>query len=721
MPSTDSLNKPSIFLIDDDANVLLIGKKSLEKNGFLVHVFSNGREALTSLETIKVDLILSDVMMPELDGFTFCDLLRRSKYTTPIIMMTGLNDFESIEKAYAVGATDFAIKPVNWSILSHQIRYILRASEVLESLKATINLLQISKKQLSDVQRLAHLGSWVWNVDTDVMEWSEEAKSIFDFKIDRKPVTLSSFFRYVHPDDLNRVKQIFHQGLENKNNLSSESRIILDGDTRHIFIEIHVEGNFKKTIHFLKGIIQDITEQKLAQQQIEHLLHYDKLTGLPNRLSFDKYLEEAIEYSNIQKTYLGVLFLDIDLFKRINETKGYAYGNKLLKEFSLRLVNIFQNYLNRIHLNDSYYLSGMLASFGGDKFAIILPNLVKSTDASDIAQTIINSCTEIILEEDLLTVSIGISIFPFDSDKAELLTQHADIALNYAKRQGKNNFIFFSKPLNDAAMQRMSLEYGLHHALKKNELEVYFQAKFNMEKNLSGAEALLNWRSSAHGTISPADFIPIAEETGLINSIGYFVIQSVCAQLRQWIDMGIPPFKIAINISGVQLKDKNLLESIIKIVDSYQLPHALLEFEITESMLMDSIENSIITLEKFTESGFSIAIDDFGTGYSSLSYLRRFSIGRLKIDKSFIVDITSNRDNKAIVNAVIAISHHLGFQVTAEGVETEEHFQFLKEINCDEVQGFLLAKPLPSDDFKNKILRFEAGALSSIMPEEKKK
>ena len=712
MSSINDLNSPSILLIDDDANVRLIGKKSLEKKGFVVDVSNNGQEALTFLQTHKVDLIVSDVMMPEMDGFILCDLLRGSKHTgsVPIILMTGLNDFDSIEKAYAVGATDFAIKPVNWNILSHRIRYILRANDVLDNLNATINLLQISKKYLSDAQRIAHLGSWSWNVDTDEMEWSEEANNIFNFKINQKPDTLSRFLQYIHPDDLARVREIFYGVVKNKNGFSLESRILLKGGAiRHVFIEICIEtNNCKKHLHHLQGIMQDITEQKLAQQKIEHMLYYDKLTGLPNRLSFEKYLAEAIEYSKSKNTYLGVVFLDIDLFKRINDTKGHNYGDKLLKEFSSRLTDISNDYLNNIHLKDSYYLPGMLASFGGDEFAIILPNLIKSTDASAIAQTILNQCKELLLEEELLTVSIGISIFPLDSEKAELLIQHADTALNYAKAQGRDNFKFFSKPLNDAAVRRMYLEHGLRNCIEQKELSVYFQAKFSMDKKFSGAEALLRWNSATQGHISPEHFIPIAEQTGLIIPIGYFVIQSVCAQLRQWLDSGIPPFKIAINLSGIQLKEKNFLESIIKIVDSYQIPHNLLELEITESMLIDNIDNSIITLQKCSASGFSIAVDDFGTGYSSLNYLRRFSIDRLKIDKSFITDISTNKDDQAIVKAIIAMSHNLGFQVTAEGIETEEQLHFLKEHKCDEGQGFLLSIPLSADEFEDKVLKLKA-------------
>jgi len=414
------------------------------------------------------------------------------------------------------------------------------------------------------------------------------------------------------------------------------------------------------------------------------------LTGLPNRTLFYERLNRAIDHAQQQKHQVAVMFLDLDRFKFINDTWGHAVGDLLLKDVAKRLREC-------VRQNDT------IARLGGDEFTAILENITETKEVIEVAQKILHM-TQIPFflcgNETFMTTSIGISLYPNDGENVDTLLKHADAAMYRAKEGGKNNYEFFTTQMNIYAHQRLSLETKLRHALERNELMIYYQPQIHLASGrIIGAEALLRWQRPHGELILPHTFIPLAEETGLIMEIGDWVLRQTCLQHQIWRNSGKSILRMAVNLSARQFKQPNLLEIVTRIIEETEMDPCLLEFELTESTLMQDADNAIKVLSTFKDMGIQIAIDDFGTGYSSLNYLKRFPIDKLKIDQSFIRDIPKAKDDMAIVRAIIALARTLNLQVIAEGVETKEQFIFLKMLKCDEVQGYMFSQPLPHAEF----------------------
>lgn len=442
------------------------------------------------------------------------------------------------------------------------------------------------------------------------------------------------------------------------------------------------------------GLFSDITYKKQAEAKLLQLANYDTLTSLPNRIHFNERLHHALSVAKKHKEKVAVFFLDLDHFKHVNDTLGHATGDLLLKEVAKRL---------QLCLRDE----DTVARLGGDEFTIILENIQSIIDISSVADKILQQLLRPIhVDGNQLNIgtSIGISIFPDDGDNEFILLQNADTAMYHAKKNGRNNYQFFTEQMNDLVQERVFLESHLRHALRLNELAVLFQPKYDIvQQKIIGAEVLIRWQHSDLGYIPPDKFIPIAEESGLIIDLGEWIIQQACAHLKQLLDNGIDDIHLALNLSAKQFNSPKLLSCIEQSVERYQVPPRLLEIEITEGTIMDNIEHTIQLLQKLKSKGFSISIDDFGTGYSSLSYLKKFPVNTLKIDQSFIRDITNLEEDASIVDSIITLAHNLRLNVIAEGVETAEQYQLLKQLSCDQCQGYLIAKPLPYKAFLQQV------------------
>ncbi|MBT1445403.1 EAL domain-containing protein [Shewanella sp. JM162201] len=455
-----------------------------------------------------------------------------------------------------------------------------------------------------------------------------------------------------------------------------------------IWLEINQVLDTKSEASHFVAVFTDITDRKKAEEDLRQLASFDPLTRLPNRTLFHDRLSHALSQAHRAENMVALLFLDLDRFKHINDSMGHHIGDLLLKSVANRLQNCVRE-------------GDTVARLGGDEFTIILEGVTKSKAATVIAEKLIRAFqTPFILEEQVLNIStsIGISLFPLDAEDSTSLVKYADTAMYHAKSLGRNNFQFYTSRLNEYAMRHVQLEAGLKQAINRRELSLAFQPKFRVrDGQITGFEALLRWNSKELGVISPAEFIPLAEEIGLINQLGHWVINEACGHMANWLAEGFDDLHVAVNLSARQLK-ADILSTIEVALAVSGLPSHCLELELTESMIMKSPQESVAVLQRLKALGVSLAVDDFGTGYSSLAYLKRFPLDTLKIDREFVRDISSDPDDAAITGAIIALAHSLELNVVAEGVETEEQLNHLRAHGCDEVQGYLLGKPLSAAD-----------------------
>ncbi len=445
--------------------------------------------------------------------------------------------------------------------------------------------------------------------------------------------------------------------------------------------------------HFV-SIFSDITSIKQSQAKLDHLAYHDPLTGLPNRLLFVDRLEHALKHAKREKRQVALLFLDLDRFKNINDGLGHPVGDGLLIEAAKRLMTV-------VRTEDT------IARLGGDEFVVIVERVTKSEDAAILAQKLVEAFQEPIKVDEhelLVTMSIGIGMYPSDGDDVPTLVKNADAALYRAKEEGRNCFQFYTADLTANVFERLAMETALRSALKKNQLVVYYQPVISLKTgNLIGAEALLRWQHPEDGLILPEKFISLAEDTGLIISIGAWVLREACKQAKSWRDDGYEFEWIAVNVSGLQLQRGQFVDVVKQILDETGLEGQYLELELTENVLMQNTENAIVVIEQLKEMGVKVAIDDFGTGYSSLSYLKKLPIDKLKIDKSFVCDITKDASDEAIARAVNALAKSLKLKVVAEGIESIQQEEFLRLLDCDEGQGYLYNKPVSVTEFKKML------------------
>ena len=435
--------------------------------------------------------------------------------------------------------------------------------------------------------------------------------------------------------------------------------------------------------------VRDLTERKEAQAKLEYQSLYDALTELPNSKYFNKILRQSLIVAKHNQHQLAILFLDLDRFKNINDTLGHALGDQLLQDFSGRLKSCIRH-------------GDMIARWGGDEFIILLPCLEESQEALQIAQRILDALEKpfsIAKHRLHVATSIGIAIYPDDAQDAQTLVKRADVALHQAKETGRNNFQVYSPIMDAQASELLELENALHRALKRQEFVLYYQPQIDINtSSVCGMEALLRWQHPEYGLVSPAKFIPLAEETGLIVPIGEWVLQTACAQNKAWQDLGLSPLQVAVNLSPRQLQDQNLLATINQVLRETSLDPQWLELEITESSLMQDVDMAIQLLDKIKAMGVHLSMDDFGTGYSSLSYLKKFPFNTLKIDQSFVRELTSSCQDLAIISAMIGLARGLRLRVVAEGIETQEQLKLLRSLNCSVMQGYFFSKPLVTEE-----------------------
>jgi diguanylate cyclase (GGDEF)-like protein len=702
-----------ILIVDDDEDFRQALSIKLKKQGYIILESEDGITGLERLKSESPDMVMVDVQMPGMNGFEFCEQAAKlnSKKNIPIMIMTAQDDQDSVNKAYESGATDFITKPINYAKLNHRIRFSLRASETAEKLASR-------ERQLMSAQKAAKMGEWVFEIKKNKFYFSDEVANIFD--INKQQITsYDDLMKYVVDEDIYRVRDVFAKLTEKNADYSLEYTIKTgNGKIKRIRQINDVTINNPESKDRVLGIFQDITDIRNAEKKLKTLSLYDSLTGLPNRQFFKRLLAKTVASSKRHERHFAILDINLDKFMRINTNLGHDVGDRLLIDASQRLKQTIRDsdvlYSDQ---DEKTFSSGVLAHLGGDDFIILLNDIKSTDDAAKVARRINNVFGEsfVVDENEVhMTVSIGIGIYPDDGGNADDLLKKTSTALNNAKETGRNCYRFYTEAMNTLSFQRLSLEISLRKAIEQEQFLLYYQPKISLDnKRITGAEALIRWNHPDMGLVSPADFIPVAEDTGLIVPMTDWIIAEACRQLSAWRKDGLNLESIAINISPASLLDKNINEHVFKHLRLAGVEASHLDFEITESVLMEDVDVILPILHEFRNIGTSISIDDFGTGYSSLSYLKRLPISKLKIDQSFIRDLMHDKDDSIIVNAVIALAHNLGFSVIAEGVEEQDQLEYLKKHGCDVVQGYYYTRPLPADEYHQWSVQYESGLLGT--------
>jgi len=579
-------------------------------------------------------------------------------------------------------------------------RYVGIAEDITERKRVEAALYD-TQEQFHQLAEHIPEAFWITDIQRDQVVYVSPAyEQIFGQRYSSLEDAMGAWYQAIHPAD--RERTIAEYRNQRGGNIDHEYRIVRpDGVTRWLRSRGFPVLDAGGVPYRMAGTIEDVTERRDMRERLLHQAQYDSLTQLPNRaLCYDR-LKQAINQAQRRNCVVGCLFIDLDRFKTVNDTLGHAFGDELLKQAGERLAQSIRS-------------GDTVARLGGDEFAVILCEIAQGAHAGAIAQKIIDVLSkpfQLDGHEVFISASIGVTIYPGDGADADTLIKNADVAMYHAKEHGRNNYQFYAATMNEQALENLLFENGLRRALERNEFLLHFQPKLDIAGGkITGCEALLRWQSSTNGLVPPNQFIPLLEESGMIVPVGEWVINAACAQIREWKEAGVAPVPIAVNLSSKQFQHQD----ICNIVDQAMLEHDVdaryLEFEITESAAMQNAEAAIITLQNLKALGVRISIDGFGTGYSSLSYLKRFPVDALKLDRSFVDGLPDDPNDAAVSQAVIAMAHSLGLTVIAEGVETQAQRTFLARHDCDELQGFYFARPLPAGDFTRLLQQGSHGA-----------
>ncbi len=677
----------TILIVDDVPANLAIAVDYLEANKFQVMVAQDGEEGIERAQLVHPDLILLDVMMPGIDGFETCRRLKMDAGTRdiPIIFMTALADTSNKVEGFAAGAVDYISKPFQIEELLARIKTHLAlrvAQQQLETRNAQLQASAIRYRRLFETAKDGILlldsdSGRVTDVNASVVQMLGYSRDHF---LNRKlcdvlPFTAIPACRSGLAELQTGESVAFeHWSLEAQNKSPVDVEF-----TGNVY---QVDGS-----RIVQCNLRDITGRKQAEARIHYMAMHDALTGLPNRMLLQDRLMQAIALACRNHERIAVLMIDLDQFKQVNDSLGHHIGDGLLEAVSGRIKDCLRE-------------SDIIARLGGDEFVIALPSVSCDQDIQEVVQKLLTSVVDpfqIEGHEIQISGSIGISQYPSDGGNPGDLLRAADTAMYAAKAEGRGTYCFFTPELDVASQRRIALINDLHNACARGQFVLHYQPQIDTNSgSIVGVEALLRWNHPAHGAISPVEFIPLLEETGLIIEVGTWVLKTACVQNVAWQKEGLSPVRMSINVSAHQFYRSNLVGLVEEALRQSQMDPKWLDLELTETLTLDGSETTINIMQNLKSLGICLSLDDFGTGWSSLSCLRRFPLDRIKIDRSFMRDIMTEPAAKAVVTSIIDLARNLGFVCIAEGVETEEQLEYLEKKECPEIQGFLYSPALPS-------------------------
>jgi len=677
----------TILIVDDIPANLAIAVDYLEDRGFNVIVAQDGEEGLERAKLVQPDLILLDVMMPGIDGFETCRRLKRVDSTRdiPVIFMTALADTTDKVKAFAAGAVDYVSKPFQVEELLARITTHLTLRTAQKRLivqNAQLNTSEIRYRRLFETAK-----DGIFLLDFETGQITDVNLSVIDMFGYSREHFLDKKLWDVQPfKDIPACRTGFSE-LQTTEHISFDHWSLKTRDKSQVDVEF--VGNVYRVddARIVQCNIRDITGRKQAEARIRYLALHDALTGLPNRILLQDRLTQAVALACRHRHRVGVLMLDLDHFKHINDSLGHHIGDGLLEAVSVRLKACLRD-------------TDTVARLGGDEFVIVLTAVSDDQNIEDVVQKLLASLLEAFhIEGHELRVSgsIGISRYPYDGESPGVLLRASDTAMYAAKAKARGTYRFFTPELNEATQRRLMLANDLHQACARGQFVLHYQPQVSTNSGaITAVEALLRWNHPQHGMISPVEFIPLLEELGLITEVGKWVLKTASLQNVAWQKEGLSPVRMAVNVSAHQFYRSDLVHTVAEALRESQLNPKWLELELTESLTLDGSETTIRIMHELKRLGIALSLDDFGTGWSSLSCLRRFPLDRIKIDRSFMRDITTQPAAKAVVTSIIDLARNLGLTCIAEGVETVEQLDYLEKEKCAEIQGFLYSPALPA-------------------------
>ena len=695
----------TILVVEDNPGDALLLRKMLDRDGsrnFALTYVERMSDAEKHLVENDFDIILLDLGLPDAQGL---DALRRAHAAAPhvpLVVLTSLDDESLAAQALREGAQEHLIKgQIDTRGLLRALRYAVERKTLEEALFVEKERAQVTLNCIGDAVICTDISGNVTflNIVAEKMTgwlWQEA---------EGRPVT--EVFQIVDATSRETTPNPMERAVGQDRTVHLPSNCIL---IRRDGFEIPIEDSVAP-IHDRGGqvtgaviVFRDVSVARAMALQVIHSAEHDFLTGLPNRMLLNDRVSHAIAMAPRHMKKVAVLFLDLDGFKHINDSLGHPLGDKLLQSVAKRLVDCVRG-------------ADTVSRQGGDEFVVLLSEVEQPEDAAILARRMLDAvaATHSIDQHDVhVTTSIGVSVYPDDGLDAETLMKNADTAMYQAKENGRQSYQFFKPAMNVRAVKRQFIEEGLRHALEREQFALHYQPKFNLiTGEITGAEALIRWTHPTRGSVSPAQFIPIAEDCGLILPIGNWVLREACKQARAWVDAGLPPVTMSVNISAMEFRNESFLEGVFATLKDTGLDPGSLELDLTESVLMKDAKSTTSILQTLRDKGVQVAVDDFGTGYSSLDNLRKFPIDALKIDKSFVREITAAPDETSIVIAVISMGRNLRLRVVAEGVENQVELAFLQSLNCDEAQGFYFSRPVLPQQFA-KLLRTGIPGPSSV-------
>jgi diguanylate cyclase (GGDEF)-like protein/PAS domain S-box-containing protein len=689
-----------ILIVDDQRSNVRLIEMMLQQAGYLNVTSTMDPTAVCDLHREnRYDLILLDLQMPEMDGFQVMESLKKIEMGNYLSVLVVTAQPSHKLRAMQAGARDFISKPFDRSEVLTRIHYMLEVRLLHEKVTAhnkhleemvrerTIEL-RTSEEMFRELAANIPEALWIRDTEQQTVQYVNPAWQKLSGLSVASGDSLEKIYQTIHPDDLQWVN---HERRAAPGALScNEYRLLRSDQTvRWVRARTFPIANPSGKAPWIVEIIEDVTQRRETQSELVHLANHDALTGLPNRTLLYDSLRKALTRAQEDQLTVSVLLLDIDYFKNVNDMLGHTVGDALLREFAATLAKC-------VRPGDT------VGRLGGDEFAVIVSTPANAHGAVDVANRIRNALqAPLVLEGQsiLVTTSIGIASYPADTSDLEALIRCADAAMYEAKASGRNTVRCYTAEMNTRAIAKSDVEIALRLAQGRDEFVLYYQPKMRVDSGkLTSVEALIRWNRPGHGFVLPGLFIPALEDMGLIVPVGAWIIDTACRQIREWERSGLGRIPIAVNVSSRQVHDERFVSQVAESVRKHAIDPGLLEFEITESTLMAHGEATDVALRKLKDLGISVSIDDFGTGYSSLAYLKRFPVDALKIDIAFIRDVTTNADAAAITVAIINMAHSLRLKVIAEGVETLEQLDFLRIHGCDEIQGYLLSKPLPAEE-----------------------